>query len=56
MNVPFDMTKHIDNKLMGDMNRFIELYAKYKDNTEEILEFADLCKRFYPIKKRKYEE
>ena len=56
MNAPFDMQKYTDDKLACDMNRFIELYVKYKDVVEEILEFADLCKRFYPIKKNKYED
>lgn len=56
MEVPFDMVKHQEEKLMYDINRFMNLYAKYKDDVDEILEFAELCKRFYPIKKNKYEE
>lgn len=56
MEVPFDMVKHQKEKLLRDVDRFIYLYAKYEDNVDEILEFAELCKRFYPNKKSKYEE
>lgn len=56
MNVPFDMVEYQKEKLLRDIDRFIYLYAKYEDNVDEILEFAELCKRFYPTKKNKYEE
>ena len=54
--VPFDMVKHQEEKLMYDIGRFMDLYKKYKDDVDEILEFAELCKRFYPIKRNKYKE
>jgi hypothetical protein len=50
------MVKHQEEKLMYDISRFIDLYKKYKDEVNEILEFAELCKRFYPIKRNKYKE
>lgn len=56
MEVPFNLMKYKEEQLVEDVNRFIELYAKYGDNVEEILEFAELCKRFYPIKKDRYED
>lgn len=56
MGISFDIIKHEDEKRVKDMNRFMELYEKYKDDIDEVLEFANLCMRFYPIKKRKYEE
>ena len=56
MEVPFNLMKYKEKQLIEDTNRFIELYAKFGDNVDEILEFADLCKRFYPIKKNRYEE
>ena len=54
--VPFNIIKQQDEDLARDINRFAELYEKYKDNIDEILEFANLCMRFYPIKRNKYEE
>lgn len=56
MGIPFDIIKHEDEKRVKDMNRFIELYKKYKDDIDEVLEFANLCMQFYPIKRNKYEE
>ncbi len=56
MDIPFDMVKHQEEQLIADINRFIVLYNKYNGNVAEILEFVELCKRFYPIKKNKYEE
>lgn len=55
MEVPFDIIKQQDKELARDINRFAELFEKYKDDIDEVLEFANLCMRFYPIKKRKYE-
>ena len=54
--VPFNIIKQEDEELVRDINRFTELYEKYQDNIDEVLEFANLCMRFYPIKRRKYEE
>ena len=56
MEVPFDMVKHQEEKLMYEIDRFVDLYRKYKDDIDEILEFAELCKRYYPQKTnaRKY--
>lgn len=56
MEVPFNLMKYKEEQLVKDVNRFIELYSKFGDNVDEILEFADLCKRFYPIKKNRYKE
>lgn len=56
MGIPFDIIKHEDEKRVKDMNRFMELSEKYKDDIDEVLEFANLCMRFYPIKRNKYEE
>lgn len=56
MGVPFDLVKYQEEKLMYDIGRFMDLYRKYKDDIDEVLEFAELCKRYYPEKKnaRKY--
>ena len=51
MKVPFNIIKQQDEELVRDINRFTELYEKYKGNIDEVLEFANLCMRFYPIKK-----
>ena len=56
MEIPFNIIKHEDEKRVRDMNRFMELSEKYKDDIDEVLEFANLCMRFYPIKRSKYEE
>ena len=55
-NITIDIIKHEDEKRVKDMNRFMELSEKYKDDIDEVLEFANLCMRFYPIKRNKYEE
>lgn len=56
MEVPFNMVKYQEEKLMYDIGRFMDLYKKYKDDIDEVLEFAELCKRYYPEKTnaRKY--
>lgn len=56
MEVPFNMVKYQEEKLMYDIGRFMDLYKKYKDDIDEVLEFAELCKRYYPEKMnvRKY--
>ena len=56
MEIPFDIIRQEDDKRIKDVNRFMELSEKYKDDIDEVLEFANLYMRFYPIKKRKYEE
>lgn len=56
MEIPFDIERHAKEKLMYDIGRFMDLYKKYKDDIDEVLEFAELCKRYYPEKMnaRKY--
>jgi hypothetical protein len=56
IDVPFNIIKQQDEELVKDVNRFMELSEKYKDNIDEVLEFANLCMRFYPIKRNKYKE
>lgn len=56
MEIPFDIIKQQDKELIKDMNRFMELSEKYKNDIDEVLEFANLCMRFYPIKRNKYKD
>lgn len=54
MENPFDVMKYEDRVIIRNMSRFIDLYAKYKDNIDEVLELAELYNRFCPNKKNKY--
>lgn len=45
MDVPFDTMKYEEEKLESDIKRFQELLRKYKDNIDEVLEFAELYTR-----------
>lgn len=56
MAIPFDMTRYEEEKLAYDVGKFMGLYVKYGNNVDEILEFADLYRRFCPIKKNRYED
>ena len=55
MDIPFDIERRAREKLDNDIRRFFELYIKYRDNTDEVLEFAELYKKFVPVEKNKYE-
>ena len=44
--VPFDITKYEETKFISDFAKFQELYKKYNENLEEILEFANLYNKF----------
>ena len=52
--VPFNITKHEEEKLNTDFARFQELYKKYDGNIEEILEFAKLYEKFVTKKNSKW--
>lgn len=52
--VPFDITRHEEMKLSSDFAKFQELYKKYNENLEEILEFANLYNKFV-VNKGKWE-
>lgn len=54
MNVPFDIEKYEKEKLDYELKRFFELYDKYEDDVNEILEFAELWRKFAPDIQRKY--
>lgn len=56
MEIPFNVERRAKEKLMYDIGRFLDLYKKYKDDIDEVLEFAELYKKYYPNKKNKYEE
>lgn len=55
MEIPFDVERRAKEKLDYDIRRFFELYIKYRDDVDEVLEFAELYKRFVYIEKNKYE-
>lgn len=58
MEVPFDVIKHEEKKLVRDIERFHELYQKYGGCINEVLEFARLYNRLvsHPNAKYTYEE
>ena len=56
MNVPFDIEKYKNKKLDYELKRFSELYSKYKDDMNEILELAELWEKFVPNIQNKYKE
>jgi hypothetical protein len=45
MDVPFNASKYHDDKLNSDIERFQELFQKYKGCINEVLEFARLWNR-----------
>lgn len=51
MEVPFDINKYETERLRCKLKRFYELYAKYEDDMDEILEFAELWEQFISTKK-----
>ena len=55
MEVPFNIIKSEEEKYIKDMHRFTQLYEKYKDDIDEVLEFANLCMKFYPVKRNKWD-
>ena len=48
MSVPFDIIRYEEEKFNKDYENFKKLYIKYKDEIEDVLEFANLWKRFTP--------
>lgn len=48
MEVPFNITKYEEEKFSKDFEKFKKLYVKYKDDIENVLEFARLWKKFTP--------
>lgn len=54
MNVPFDIAKYEKEKLEYELKKFFELYSKYEDNVNEILEFAELWRKFATDIQSKY--
>lgn len=54
MGVPFNITKYEEEKFKSDFNRFQELSSKYKNDIDEVLEFARLYKQFVCVNKNKY--
>ena len=56
MNVPFNIEKYEKEKLDYELKRFFELYNEYEDNVNEILEFAELWRKFVPAMQSKYSD
>ena len=56
MNVPFNIEKYEKEKLDYELKRFLELYSKYEDDVNEILEFAELWRKFVPTMHNKYRD
>ena len=54
MDIPFNITKYEEEKFESDLKRFQELFSKYKDDINEVLEFAILYECFVGNKKNKY--
>ena len=52
-STPFNITRHEEEKFNSDLDRFLELLPKYKNNIDEVLEFANLYKRFVHTKNNK---
>lgn len=46
MEIPFDIERRAKEKLNCEVSRFFELYVKYEDDIDNILEFAELYKKF----------
>lgn len=53
-NVPFNITRCEEERFRDDLDRFLELLPKYKNNIDKVLEFVKLYERFVPVKKNKY--
>lgn len=56
MNIPFNIEKYEKEKLDYELKRFFELYNKHEDNVNEILEFAELWRKFVPTMQSKYRD
>lgn len=54
MNIPFDIEKYEKEKLDYEIKRFFELQKKYKDNIDEIIEFAELWSKLIRNPKSKW--
>lgn len=54
MEIPFDIERRAKEKLDCEIRRFFELYVKYMDDVDEVLEFVDLYKKFVPSNRNKY--
>ena len=53
-SVPFNVNKYEEEKYETDLERLLELLPKYKDNIDEVLEFARLYEHYVRTKKNKY--
>lgn len=56
MYISFDIEKREKDRLEYELKKFFELYSKYEDDVNEILEFAELWKKFAPNMQSKYKE
>lgn len=56
MDILFDIAKYEKEKLDYELKRFFELYSKYEDDVNEILEFAKLWRKFALNMQSKYED
>lgn len=54
MDIPFDIEKYEKEKLDCELKRFFELQKKYKDNIDEIIEFAELWNKLVRNPKSKW--
>ena len=53
--VPFSFTKYEKEQFDRELARFVDLYAKYNKNINEVLEFARLYQKFIINKHKKWE-
>ena len=54
MGIPFDIIRYEEEKFKSNFNRFQELFPKYKNDIDEVLEFAKLYEQFVCVNKNKY--
>lgn len=54
MNIPFEVEKYEKEKSDYELKRFFELQRKYKDNIDEIIEFAELWSKLVRNPKSKW--
>lgn len=54
MSIPFEVEKYEKEKSDYELKRFFELQRKYKDNIDEIIEFAELWGKFVCNHKSKW--
>lgn len=56
VDIPFNIEKYQKDRLDYELKRFFELYSKYEDDVNEILEFAELWRKFVPNMQSKYKD